>query len=73
MDNRIEWIDIAKGIGIILVIAGHCFYLGYSYPLYAFHMSLFFLLSGLLFKDKNEGFVDFFKSKTNIGERPSRT
>ena len=70
MDNRIEWIDIAKGIGIILVIAGHCFYLGYSYPLYAFHMPLFFFLSGLLFKDKNEGFVDFFKSKTNSLMRP---
>lgn len=70
MDNRIEWIDIAKGIGMILVIAGHCFYLGYSYPLYAFHMPLFFFLSGLLFKDKNEGFVDFFKSKTNSLMRP---
>ena len=70
MDNRIEWIDIAKGIGIILVIAGHCFYLGYSYPLYAFHMPLFFFLSGLLFKDKKEGFVDFFKSKTNSLMRP---
>ena len=70
MDNRIEWIDIAKGIGIILVIAGHCFYLGYSYPLYAFHMPLFFFLSGLLFKDKNEGFVDFLKSKTNSLMRP---
>lgn len=70
MDNRIEWIDIAKGIGIILVIAGHCFYLGYSYPLYAFHMPLFFFLSGLLFKDKNEGFVDFFKSKSNSLMRP---
>lgn len=70
MDNRIEWIDIAKGIGIILVIAGHCFYLGYSYPLYAFHMPLFFFLSGLLFKDKNEGFVVFLKSKTNTLMRP---
>lgn len=68
--NRIEWIDIAKGIGIILVIAGHCFYLGYSYPLYAFHMPLFFFLSGLLFKDKKEGFGDFFKSKTKSLMRP---
>lgn len=70
MKERIEWIDIAKGIGIILVIAGHCFYLGYSYPLYAFHMPLFFFLSGLLFKDKKEGFVCFFKSETNKLIRP---
>ncbi len=70
MENRIEWIDIAKGIGIILVIAGHSFYLGYSYPLYAFHMPLFFFLSGLLFKDKKEGFGVFFKSKTKSLMRP---
>ena len=70
MDNRIEWVDIAKGIGILFVIAGHTFCLGYSYPLYAFHMPLFFFLSGLLFKEKNEGFVDFFKSKTSSLIRP---
>ncbi len=70
MENRVEWIDIAKGIGIILVIAGHCFYLGYSYPLYAFHMPLFFFLSGLLFKDKNLSFFEFLKSKSNSLMRP---
>lgn len=70
MDNRIEWIDIAKGIGIILVIAGHCFSLRYSYPLYAFHMPLFFFLSGMLFKDKKEGFVVFLKTKTKSLMRP---
>ena len=26
--NRIEWLDVSKGIGIILVIIGHCVYLG---------------------------------------------
>ncbi len=64
MDNRIEWIDIAKGIGIILVVAGHCFYLGYSYPIYAFHMPLFFFLSGLVYNDKkNTQFSSLLKSK----------
>lgn len=70
MENRIEWIDIAKGIGIILVIAGHCFYLGYSYPLYAFHMPLFFFLSGLLFKDKKEELFVYVKSRTKSLMRP---
>lgn len=70
VDNRIEWIDIAKGIGIILVIIGHTFCLGYIYPLYAFHMPLFFFLSGLLFRDKREGFLSFFKSKTTAIIRP---
>lgn len=60
--QRIEWIDYAKGIGIFLVVLGHVLRgladsvgLGYEQELqaidqwiYAFHMPLFFLLSGLL-------------------------
>ena len=68
--TRIEWIDIAKGIGIILVIAGHTFSLGYSYPIYAFHMPLFFFLSGLLFVDKKKNFSDYLKSRTKSLLRP---
>lgn len=49
--NYIEWIDVAKGIGMILVIAGHTFCLGLSSPLYTFHLPLFFLLSGLVFNE----------------------
>ena len=47
--KRIEWIDIAKGIGIILVIMGHTIALRYSHWLYTFHLPLFFLLSGLVY------------------------
>lgn len=62
--KRIEWIDIAKGIGIILVIMGHTFQLGVVTPLYAFHMPLFFFLSGLLITPEKVGhFVDFVKHK----------
>lgn len=53
--QRIIWIDIAKGIGIIAVIMGH---LGNIPPLlshiiYSFHISLFFLLSRVFYKDIN--------------------
>lgn len=48
VDKRIEWIDVAKGIGILLVILGHTFSMGKVQPLYAFHMPLFFVLSGLV-------------------------
>ncbi len=43
-------IDIAKGIGIILVVFGHTFQI-YSVTswIYAFHMPLFFLLAGYTF------------------------
>lgn len=40
--------DIAKGLGIILVIAGHTFSMDYVYPIYAFHLPLFFVLSGVV-------------------------
>jgi len=51
--GRQVWIDVAKGIGITLVVAGHT---GIS-PLAtkcvsAFHMPLFFFLSGLLYKNR---------------------
>lgn len=69
-NNRIEWVDIAKGIGMILVIAGHTIYLGYSFPLYAFHMPLFFFLSGLVFKDKNESFKNYVESKSKSLLKP---
>lgn len=57
--ERIEWIDIAKGIGIILVIAGHTISLTHSYPIYAFHMPLFFFLSGLVAKEKVYSFIEY--------------
>lgn len=52
MDNakRNVTIDIARGIGIMAVIAGHLLYSeGIAYKfIYAFHMPLFFFLSGLV-------------------------
>ena len=47
--ERIKWIDIAKGIGILLVIAGHTLN---NFPrgfIFSFHMPLFFLLSAAAF------------------------
>src|SRR5438552_3015287 len=48
--QRISWIDVCRGIGIILVIYAHG--LGtdrYRYVFYAFHMPLFFFLSGVVY------------------------
>lgn len=51
MAQRNPVIDVCKGIGILLVIVGH---LGtvWGSPIYMFHMSLFFILSGICFSDK---------------------
>lgn len=48
--NRDKSIDIAKGIGILLVVLGHCPYVWNPVKqwLYSFHMPLFFMISGLL-------------------------
>lgn len=51
--NRIEWVDISKGVGILLVIVGHCVYYGGFVHnwIFSFHMQLFFVLSGLFFRE----------------------
>ena len=68
-NRRIEWIDIAKGIGILLVILGHTIALKYSKVLYTFHMPLFFLLSGLVAKECCS-FKDVFINKTKRVLKP---
>lgn len=69
LNQRIQYIDIAKGIGILLVVIGHCINSS-SFPgrwIWSFHMPLFFVISGLCFNpSKNPLFVPFLlkKSKT---------
>ncbi|MFT5996544.1 MAG: fucose 4-O-acetylase-like acetyltransferase [Glaciecola sp.] len=62
-NDRTDWVDYTKGIGIILVVYGHVargvFNAGIPMPepayllidsvIYSFHMPLFFFLSGLFF------------------------
>lgn len=51
LDNRIEWLDVAKGITILLVIAGHTGIDNRARGLiYSFHMVLFFITSGWTMK-----------------------
>lgn len=54
--KRIEWIDIARGIGMLLIIIGHSLFT-YKFSLFnsfifAVHVPLFFILSGYLFHEK---------------------
>lgn len=66
--KRFEYLDIAKGVGILLVVWGHILLVGPSHRvIYAFHMPLFFLISGMLFKrEKFNSIIDF------IGKRAKR-
>jgi acyltransferase len=61
--ERTHWIDIARGIGIIFIIYAHM--LGSKDPrylFYAFHIPLFFFLSGVVYNPKKYGnFLTFLK------------
>lgn len=52
--SRIAWVDISKGVAILLVILGHTLTSGGSAwkAVFSFHMPLFFILAGYTFKDK---------------------
>lgn len=79
MNHRIEWIDNAKGIGIVLVVLGHVIVgmrgsglidnahwaMDIKYILYSFHMPLFFFLAGLNVENsyRAKGAVGFIKTK----------
>lgn len=66
MKERLLYVDTLKAFGIILVVMGHVFHDSdsiVSHFIYAFHMPLFFLLSGVFFDyDKKNSFT-FFAEK----------
>lgn len=50
--SRVSWIDICRGFAILFVMYAHMLPGdSYRYFFYAFHMPLFFFLSGVVFKD----------------------
>lgn len=49
--QRVEYIDTAKGMCVLLVMFAHTVvYEWFAYPIYMFHMPMFFMLSGMVFK-----------------------
>ncbi len=73
MSKRIEYIDIARGIGILLVVLGHndfSLVSPFAYKvIYSFHMPLFFFLSGY-FLNPTIGIWSFFKKRFNSLIKP---
>ena len=62
--QRIDFIDLAKGVCILLVVLGHC---NVHIPFIGFNMlrmPLYFILSGLFFRDYG-GFAQFTVKKIN--------
>ena len=64
-ENRYDWADIAKGLGIFLMVWGHS---GLPAPIHnwihSFHMPFFFIISGFFFKQGKYTFKEYFLRKT---------
>ena len=66
--NHYKYFDIAKGIGIILVVLGHIEYISTDLRIFivSFHMPLFFVISGMLMyiaKETERDYVTLLKKK----------
>jgi fucose 4-O-acetylase-like acetyltransferase len=71
--KRIEVLDIARGIGILLVVLGHNDFGAISpffhQVIYSFHIPLFFFLSGY-FINTAQPFFDYFKKRFHAVLKP---
>lgn len=68
--ERLTYLDVAKGIGILLVVIGHVYAFNkqivdrfFVIWLYSFHMPLFFIISGMLMAYKDERDIWKFTKK----------
>src|SRR6266496_728089 len=85
-ESRLNWVDAAKGLGIVLVVVGHVVRGLVSADLmnwtpaarfvdawiYSFHMPLFFFLSGLFLcrSAGNNSLLDFISDKARVVAYP---
>ena len=74
MDSRNSTIDIAKGLGIILVVLGHSQIVLTRSPelyriIFSFHLPLFFFLSGVFLRN-SDNFWRFLRKRANVLLKP---
>ena len=64
LTDRIEYIDVFRSFGIILMVMGHVGF-GEKFDLFihAFHMPMFFFVSGFLFRNNSRPFFVCLKKK----------
>ena len=53
--KRIDWLDICKGLAILLVIVGHIYAIPFELRqfIFSFHMPLFMMINGFLIHNYN--------------------
>ena len=63
--KRLDYMDVFRGIGIVLMIMGHIdFGNKFDYFIHAFHMPMFFFISGFFYKKKECKVCTFVAKKT---------
>lgn len=70
-EKRIRFIDIARGLGIILVVLGHNHLIYHPpshiyYIIFLFHMPLFFFLSGIVHKNQDDYLLQLKKRSKGL-------
>lgn len=63
--KRLDYIDIAKGIGILFVICSHSRCSGLMWFGWEFCIPVFFVLSGYTYRFKDISFVNYIKAKAH--------
>jgi fucose 4-O-acetylase-like acetyltransferase len=68
--NNFQWMDIAKGIGITLVVIGHFnpessphYWVVINEFIYSFYMPLFFIMSEYLYNHGKYSYRDLMENK----------
>ena len=66
--KRIAWVDIAKALGVVLVVTGHFLYhtsyVGFNHIIYSFHLPFFFMLSGYVYRVPEKRFGVYIGEKS---------
>ena len=77
MEKRSHWIDATRGLGIMLVILGHCIGTitndACGRFINSFHMPFFFFVSGICAKKPAGCFRDYLEKKTRTLLIPQAT
>ena len=62
--SRVTYVDVFRGLGILLMVMGHIGFGGaFDKFIHAFHMPMFFFVSGYFYRKKDIGFRDYFAKK----------
>lgn len=61
--DRVKWIDMARGFAMLLIIMGHCAGIPETlkHIIFSFHVPLFFILSGYVYRHKEKSVLKDFK------------